>query len=111
KAVEEFVDTYGLKWPKAAAKIVDDQEELLAFYDFPAEHWGHLRTSNPIESTFSPVRARTNVTRGAGSRTAAFGMAFKLIQAAEGNWRKANAQHLVALVADARMFGHGRLSE
>jgi len=98
-AVDHFVDEYGLKWPKAAAKIVDDRAELLAFYDFPAEHWGHLRTSNPIESTFSPVRARTNVTRGAGSRASALGMAFKLIQAAEGNWRKVNAPHLVALVA------------
>jgi len=111
KAVEEFVDTYGLKWPKAAAKIVDDRAELLAFYDFPAEHWGHLRTSNPIESTFSPVRARTNVTRGAGSRTAALGMAFKLIQAAEGNWRKVNAPHLVALVAAGAMFVNGKLVE
>jgi len=111
KAVEQFVDTYGLKWPKAAAKIVDDQAELLAFYDFPAEHWGHLRTSNPIESTFSPVRARTNVTRGAGSRTAAFGMAFKLIQAAQGSWRKVNAPHLVALVAAGATFINGKLVE
>jgi transposase-like protein len=110
-AVKEFVEVYGLKWPKAAAKIVDDKEELLAFYDFPAEHWGHLRTSNPIESTFSPVRARTNVTRGAGSRTAALGMAFKLIQAAEGNWRKVNAPHLVALVAAGATFINGGLVE
>src|SRR3989440_7895170 len=111
KAVEEFVDAYGLKWPKAAAKIVDDQAELLAFYDFPAEHCGHLRNSNPSESTFSPVRARTNVTRGAGSRTAALGMAFKLIQAAEGNWRKVNAPHLVALVAAGATFMDGKLVE
>jgi transposase-like protein len=79
--------------------------------DFPAEHWQHIRTSNPIESTFSPVRARTNVTRGAGSRTAAFGMAFKLIQAAEGNWRKVNAPHLVALVAAGTTFINGKLVE
>lgn len=110
-AVDHFVDEYGLKWPKAAAKIVDDRAELLAFYDFPAEHWGHLRTSNPIESTFSPVRARTNVTRGAGSRAAALGMAFKLIQAAEGNWRKVNAPHLVALVAAGATFINGKLVE
>jgi transposase-like protein len=65
-AVDHSVDEYGARWPKAAAKIVDDRAELLAFYDFSAEHRAHLRPSNPIESTFSPVRARTNVTRGAG---------------------------------------------
>jgi hypothetical protein len=99
------------KWPKAAAKITDDQEEFLAFYDFPAEHWGHLRTSNPIESTLSPVRACTNVTRGAGSRASALGMAFKLLQAAEGNWRKVNAPHLVALVAAGATFVNAKLVE
>ncbi len=111
KAVKAFVADYGAKWPKAVAKIVDDQEELLAFYDYPAEHWAHLRTSNPIESTFSPVRARTNVTRGAGSRTAALGMAFKLIEAAQGRWRRVNAPHLVALVAAGAKFVNGKLVE
>jgi putative transposase len=111
KAVKEFVADYGAKWPKAAAKIVDDQEELLAFYDYPAEHWAHLRTSNPIESTFSPVKARTNVTRGAGSRKAALGMAFKLIEAAQGRWRRINAPQLVALVAAGAKFVNGKLVE
>jgi putative transposase len=111
KAIRAFVDDYGAKWPKAAAKIVDDSEELLAFYDFPAEHWAHLRTSNPIESTFSPVKARTNVTRGAGSRKAALGMAFKLIEAAQGRWRRINAPHLVALVAAGAKFVNGKLVE
>jgi len=111
KAVEVFVADYGAKWPKAAAKIVDDKEELLAFYDYPAEHWGHLRTSNPIESTFSPVKARTKVTRGAGSRTAALGMAFKLIEAAQGRWRRINSPHLVALVAASAKFVNGKLVE
>jgi transposase-like protein len=111
KAIRAFVEDYGAKWPKAVAKIVDDQEELLAFYDFPAEHWGHLRTSNPIESTFSPVKARTNVTRGAGSRKAALGMAFKLIEAAQGRWRRVNAPHLVALVAAGAKFVNGKLVE
>ena len=110
-AVDNFVEEYGAKWPKAAAKIVDDRAELLTFYDYPAEHWQHIRTSNPIESTFSPVRARTNVTRGAGSRIAALGMAFKLIQAAEGNWRKVNGAHLVALVAAGARFVNGKLVE
>ena len=79
--------------------------------DYPAEHWGHLRTSNPIESTFSPVKARTKVTRGAGSRTAALGMAFKLIEAAQGRWRRINAPHLVALVAAGAKFVNGKLVE
>ena len=111
KAIRAFVADYGTKWPKAAAKIVDDADELLAFYDFPAEHWAHLRTSNPIESTFSPVKARTNVTRGAGSRKAALGMAFKLIEAAQGRWRRINAPHLVALVAAGATFVNGKLVE
>ena len=111
KAIRAFVADYGAKWPKAAAKIVDDQDELLAFYDFPAEHWAHLRTSNPIESTFSPVKARTKVTRGAGSRKAALGMAFKLIEAAQGRWRRINAPHLVALVAAGAKFVNGKLVE
>jgi transposase-like protein len=111
KAIKEFVADYDAKWPKAAAKIVDDQEELLAFYDYLAEHWSHLRTSNPIESTFSPVKARTNVTRGAGSRRAALGMAFKLIEAAQGRWCRINAPHLVALVAAGAKFVNGKLVE
>lgn len=79
KAVESFAKTYGAMFPKAVAKITEDREELLAFYDFPAEHWIHLRITNPIESTFSTVKLRTKVTRGTGSRTAALAMVFKLI--------------------------------
>jgi transposase-like protein len=71
KAVDRFAAEFGAKWPKAVAKITDDREELLAFYDFPAQHWVHLRTSNPIESTVAPVRARSNLTKGPGSKTAA----------------------------------------
>ena len=66
QAIEAFARDYGVKWPKAVAKITDDAEELLTFYDFPAEHWLHLKTSNPIESTFSAVRLRTRVTKGPG---------------------------------------------
>lgn len=111
KALESFAARYEVKWPKAVAKLTNDREELLAFYDFPAEHWQHLRTSNPIESTFSPVRARTNVTRGAGSRSAALGMAYKLIEAAQCRWRKVNAPHLVTLVAAGAKFVNGKLVE
>ena len=86
-------------------------DALLAFYDYPAEHWIHLRTSNPIESTFSPVRARTNVTKGPGSREAGIAMCFKLIEAAEGRWRRVNAPELVALVRAGAKFVNGRLVE
>ena len=99
------------KWPKAAAKLTRDRDALLAFYDFPAEHWLHLRTSNAIESTFAPVRARTNVTKGPGSREAGMAMVFKLLEAAEGRWRKVNAPHLVALVRAGAKFVNGRLVE
>jgi transposase-like protein len=111
KAIEVFAKTYGAKWPKAVAKIVDDQEELLAFYDFPAEHWVHLRTTNPIESTFSTVKLRTRVTRGAGSPAAALAMAFKLIESAQERWRAVTGASLVALVRAGAKFENGILVE
>jgi putative transposase len=83
-----FARDYGVKWPKAVAKITDDAEELLTFYDFPAEHWLHLKTSNPIESTFSSVRLRTRVTKGPGSKAAGLAMTFKLLEAAQDRWRR-----------------------
>jgi transposase-like protein len=86
-AVKAFEDAYGAKFPKAVAKITDDVEELLAFYDYPAEHWVHLRTTNPIESTFATVRHRTKVTKGPGSRAAGLAMAFKLIESAQDRQR------------------------
>lgn len=107
KAVKAFAKQYGAKYPKAVAKIVDDEELLLAFFDYPAEHWIHLRTTNPIESTFSTVRLRTKVTRGAGSRTAALAMTFKLIESAQARWRAVNAPHLVALVRAGARFERG----
>ena len=96
---------------KAVAKITDDLDELLAFYDFPAEHWIHLRTTNPIESTFATVRHRTKITRGPGSRAAGLAMAFKLIEAAQDRWRAVNAPHLVALVRAGATFVNGKLVE
>ncbi len=90
-AVKAFAAVYGAKFPKAAAKITADEEELLAFYDYPAEHWVHLRTTNPIESTFATVRLRTKVTKGHGSKAAALAMAFKLIESAQRRWRMVNA--------------------
>ena len=89
---------YEAKWPKAVEKVVKDRDELLAFFDFPAEHWVHLKTTNPIESTFATVRLRTKVTKGPGSRAAGLAMAYKLIESAQTRWRAVNAPHLVALV-------------
>ncbi|MEU8252420.1 IS256 family transposase [Nonomuraea sp. NPDC048916] len=110
-AVKDFRDAYGAKYSKAVAKVVDDLDELLAFYDYPAEHWVHLRTTNPIESTFATVRHRTKVTKGPGSRAAGLAMAFKLIESAHKRWRAVNAPHLVALVRAGATFVKGKLVE
>ncbi len=111
KAIEAFAKTYGAKFPKAVAKITEDREELLAFYHFPAEHWIHLRTTNPIESTFSAVRLRTNVTRGAGSPATALAMVFKLVESAQARWRAVSGAHLVPLVRAGARFENGVLAE
>ncbi len=110
-AAKTFAADYGVKWPKAAAKITDDLDTLLAFYEHPAEHWVHLRTTNPIESTFATVRLRQRVTKGPGSRAAGIAMAFKLIQSAQARWRAVNAPHLVALVRAGATFEKGILVE
>ncbi|MHB8293857.1 MAG: IS256 family transposase [Acidimicrobiales bacterium] len=106
-AIGSFADAFGAKWPKAVAKIVGDTEVLLSFFDFPAEHWIHLKTSNPIESTFATVRLRTKVTKGPGSKAAGLAMAFKLIESAQTRWRALNAAHLVAVVRAGRVFRDG----
>jgi transposase-like protein len=111
RAAAAFKLAYGAKFGKAVAKITDDLDELLAFYDYPAEHWVHLRTTNPIESTFATVRHRTKITKGPGSKAAGLAMAFKLIQAAQNRWRAVNAPHLVALVRAGARFDKGRLVE
>jgi len=100
-----------VKWPKAVSKIVEDKEALLIFYEFPGEHWRHLRITNPIESVFAPVRARTDITKGPGSRQAGLAMIFKLMEAAEGRWRKLTGAHLVALVRAGAEFRNGELVE
>jgi len=110
-AAKSFASTYGAKFGKAVAKITDDLDQLLTFYDYPAEHWVHLRTTNPIESTFATVRHRTKITRGPGSRAAGLAMAFKLIEAAQDRWRAVNAPHLVALVRAGATFVNGKLVE
>jgi putative transposase len=100
-AARTFVADYGVTWPKAAEKITKNLDVLLEFHNYPAEHWIHLRTTNPIESTFATVRLRQRVTKGPGSRAAGVAMAFKLIESAQTRWRAVNAPHLVALVAPA----------
>ncbi len=111
RAANAFTHEFGAKWPKAVTKIVDDLDALLAFFDFPAEHWIHLKSTNPIESTFSTVRLRTRVTKGAGSRAAGLAMAFKLIESAQQRWRVVNGPHLVALVRAGATFHNGVLVE
>jgi putative transposase len=96
-ALEVFREEYGAKYPK----------QLSAFYDYPAEHWRHLRTTNPIESAFATVRLRTRVTKGAGSKTAALAMAYKLLATAQERWRRFNGHHLVADVLDGVKFKDG----
>lgn len=110
-AVKAFDADFGAKFGKAVAKITDDVDTLLAFYDYPAEHWIHLRTTNPIESTFATVRLRTRVTKGPGSRAAGIAMAFKLIESAQAHWRAVNAPHLVPLVRAGATFINGKLVE
>ena len=111
KAIGRFAAGYRAKFPKAVERIVDDADRLLAFYDFPAEHWIHLKTTNPIESTFATVRLRSKVTKGAGSRAAGLAMAFKLLTAAQDLWRKVNGPELVALVRAGATIDKGILTE
>ncbi len=96
KAFDLFLMTFEAKYPKATACLAKDREALLTFYDFPAEHWVHIRTTNPIESTFATVRLRTRRTKGCGSRIACLTMVFRLTQCAERHWRALNGATLLA---------------
>jgi len=107
RAFDLFVATYQAKYPKAVECLVKDRDVLLAFYDFPAEHWGHLRTTNPIESTFATVRLRTKRTKGSGSRTACLTMVYKRIQSASKKWRLLNGSHLITDILQGIPFIDG----
>jgi len=107
RAFTQFVETFGAKYPGAVACLEKDRDALLTFYDFPAEHWRHLRTSNPIESTFSSVRLRTAKTRGAGSRMACLTMVFKLALSAQQRWRMLNGAELLKDVINGEAFEDG----
>jgi putative transposase len=111
RALEAFAKDYEAKWPKAVEKVTKDKDALLAFFDFPAEHWIHLKTTNPIESTFATVRLRTKVTKGPGSRAAGLAMAYKLIESAQSRWRAVNAPQLVAIVRAGVKFEKGVMVE
>ncbi len=104
---ETFRAEFAAKYPKAVDKLDRDWKQLTAFYAFPAEHWRHLRTTNPIESSFATVKLRTRVTKGAGSKGAALGMAFKLLKCAEERWRRFNGHELVADVLAGARFKDG----
>ncbi|MDQ3831909.1 MAG: transposase [Candidatus Tectomicrobia bacterium] len=106
-ATTAFTAEYQAKYPKAVASLDRDQEKLRTFFDFPAEHWLHLRTTNPVESPFSTVRLRQRVTKGAGSRAKGLVMAYKLLVMAEERWRKLNAPHLLPLVQAKVKFVDG----
>ena len=111
QGTDRFEANYGAKYPKAIASLRRDQDRLLTFFDFPAEHWKHIRTSNPIESTFATVRLRQRVTKGPGSRIRGLTMAFKLIQMAQDRWRRLNASHLLPLVRAGVPFTDGEQVE
>jgi transposase-like protein len=107
KALDAFVSTYAAKYPKATACLAKDRDALLAFYDFPAEHWVHIRTTNPIESTFATVRHRTVKTRGCVSRESRLSMVFKLAVAAEQRWRRLKGAKRVGEVLRGVVFTDG----
>lgn len=106
-AFDFFIETYGVKWDKAAAKLVKDRDALLTFYDYPAEHWKHVRTSNPIESTFATVRHRTKRTKGCLSRKTGLAMAFKLMISAQKKWRKLDGQSRLPEIIKGIEFSDG----
>ena len=107
KAFELFLGSYEAKYPKATECLAKDRDELLAFYDFPAEHWVHIRTTNPIESTLATVRLRTNKTRGCLSRRTALIMVYKLCQSAQQRWRRLNGSVMVGKVLEGIEFRDG----
>ncbi|MCP4549312.1 MAG: IS256 family transposase [bacterium] len=107
RAFDLFVETYEAKYPKAAECLAKDRDVLLTFYDFPAEHWMHIRTTNPIESTFATVRLRTRKTKGCGSRVATLTMVFRLTQCAEQHWRALNGSKLLDDVIRGVQFVDG----
>ena len=106
-ALEVFAETYGVKYEKAVNCLTRDRDALLAFYDFPAEHWKHLRTTNPIESSFATVRHRTIRSKGCLSNKTALAMVFKLVEAAQKSWRRLNGHNQLPKVIQGATFTDG----
>ena len=106
-AFDFFIATYGVKYDKAVGKLIKDRDVLLTFYDFPAEHWKHIRTTNPIESTFATVRHRTGKTKGCLSRKTGLAMAFKLMMSAQGKWRKLDGANRMPEIIQGIAFKDG----
>lgn len=111
KSFDEFLEKYQVKYPAACECLQKDRDVLLTFYEFPAEHWGHLRTTNPIESTFATIRLRHRRTKGNGTRRASLTMMFKLAQSASKKWRRLNGCEKLTLVLEGRSFRDGLLQE
>lgn len=109
KAFDHFLEKYGAKYSDACECLKKDRDALLTFYDFPAEHWGHLRTTNPIESTFATIRLRHRKTKGNGTRRASLTMMFKLAQAAQKKWRRLNGAEMLTFLIQGRVFTDGIL--
>jgi transposase-like protein len=111
KAFDAFLEKYQAKYPAACECLKKDRDVLLTFYDFPAEHWLHLRTTNPIESTFATVRLRHRRTKGSGTRRTSLAMMFKLAQSAEKHWKRLHGHQLVAYVLEGKSFVDGVMQD
>lgn len=107
KAIDHFLEKYGPKYEAACERITKDRDVLLSFYDFPAEHWKHLRTTNPIESAFATIRLRHRKTKGSGSRRTSLAMMFKLGQTAQKRWRRLNGHEKIAHLLEGKKFTNG----
>ena len=110
-AFDDFIRLFEDKYPKAVACLAKDRNALMTFYDFPAAHWRHIRTTNPIESTFATVRLRTMKTKGCGTAKATEMMVFKLVQLAEKRWQRIHCSKLIPLVLAGAHFIDGELSK
>ena len=110
-AFDHFLEKYNAKYPQACERLTKDREKLLTFYDFPAEHWGHLRTTNPIESTFATIRLRHRKTKGNGTRRASLAMMFKLAQSASKRWNRLRCHEKIIYVVEGRSFRDGIMQE
>ena len=106
-AFDAFVETWGVKYDKAVECLIKDRDALLGFYDFPAEHWKHLRTTNPIESTFATVRHRTIRSKGCLSNKTALALVFKLVDGAQKTWRRLDGHHQLPKIIQGVKFTDG----